>query len=186
MSPHLLFCHLSTFSLGNLKSAGLANAHVNSQKLLRNPFGYYGSASVPKWPQKQSQSISFQKVSCGSMPADPPSPACLCMHLFTSDTHVTPLLKSLATGLKNSQYRRRTDNYHPVLDDSSHALLDDINWIIMNRTVPDKRPWTLAWDNTVHNDLSVSVLTSSEPMVLAHYSVGHSDSKLDTALLVEE
>ena len=117
---------------------------------------------------------------------DLPSLECLCMHTFTSDTHVTPLLKILATGLKNSQYGRRTDNYHPVLDDSSHALLDDINWIIMNRIVPDKRPWALAWDNTVHNDLSVSVLTSSEPMVLAHYSVGHSDSKLDTALLVEK
>ena len=41
--------------------AGLANAYVNSQKLecniFHDPFSYYGSASVPKWPQKQSQSI---------------------------------------------------------------------------------------------------------------------------------
>ena len=34
------------------------------------------------------------------MPPDPPSPACLYMHTFTPDTHVTPLLKILATGLR--------------------------------------------------------------------------------------
>ena len=33
------------------------------------------------------------------MPPDPPSLTCLCMHTYTSDTHVTPLLKILATGL---------------------------------------------------------------------------------------
>ena len=41
----------------NSKSAGLANAHMDSQKLdaiLRKPCSYYGSASVPKW---QFQSI---------------------------------------------------------------------------------------------------------------------------------
>ena len=33
------------------------------------------------------------------MPPDPPSLPCLCMHTYTSDTNVTPLLKNLATGL---------------------------------------------------------------------------------------
>ena len=33
------------------------------------------------------------------MPPDPPSLACLCMHTYTFDTHVTPLLKFLAMGL---------------------------------------------------------------------------------------
>ena len=50
----------STFSHGNLKSAGLANADKDSHKvdaILREPCSYYGSPSVPKWPQKQSQSI---------------------------------------------------------------------------------------------------------------------------------
>ena len=62
MSPHLLFCQPYTFSRGNSKSAGIANAHVDSQKLdatFRKPCIYYGSASIPKWPQKQSQSIKF-------------------------------------------------------------------------------------------------------------------------------
>ena len=40
------------------KSAGLASACMHSQKLdakLCEPFSYYDSACVPKWPQKQSQ-----------------------------------------------------------------------------------------------------------------------------------
>ena len=59
-NAHLLSANLSTFSRGNLKSAGLANAYMDSQKLdaiLREPCSYYGSVSVPKWPQKQCQSI---------------------------------------------------------------------------------------------------------------------------------
>ena len=47
---------------------------------------YYGSASVPKWPQKQSQSTLFLKISWGSMPPDPSSLAWLYMH-----THHTPM-----------------------------------------------------------------------------------------------
>ena len=39
------------------------------------------------------------KFFCGSMPPDPLSLACLCMHTFASDTHITTLLKILATGL---------------------------------------------------------------------------------------
>ena len=44
----------------NSKSAGIATANMDSQKLdamLREPRSYYDSVSVPKWPQKQSQSI---------------------------------------------------------------------------------------------------------------------------------
>ena len=51
--------NLSTFSRKNLKSAGLVNAYMVGQKLdaiLREPCSYYGSASISKWPQKQSQS----------------------------------------------------------------------------------------------------------------------------------
>ena len=75
--------------------------HVDSQKfdaIIREPYSYYDSASVPKWPQKQSQSIYFLKISLGSMAPDPPSLPCLCMH-------VTPLLKILATGLKQMSER---------------------------------------------------------------------------------
>ena len=70
------------------KSAGLANAYVDSQKsdeILREPCSYYGSATVPKWPQKQSQSIQFLKFSWGSMPPDPLSLACLSIYTFTYD-----------------------------------------------------------------------------------------------------
>jgi len=51
---------LRTFSLGNSKSAALANANMDSQKLdtiLCEPRSYYDSDSAAKWPQKQSQSI---------------------------------------------------------------------------------------------------------------------------------
>ena len=71
--------NLSTFSRGNSKSAGIANACVDSQKsdaILRKPCSYYGSGSVPKW----SQNIKFQNISWGCMPTDPPSLACLCMY----------------------------------------------------------------------------------------------------------
>ena len=49
--------NLSTFSLGKSKSAGLANAYVDSQKLdviLCEPCSYYRSASVWNWPQKHN------------------------------------------------------------------------------------------------------------------------------------
>ena len=96
----ILFHHLSPYLL--LMSPGLANAYTDSQKLgttLREPRSvhcYYGSASVPKWPQKQSQSIWFLKISWGSMPPDPPS---WLYNAYTSHTNVTPLAKILATGL---------------------------------------------------------------------------------------
>ena len=54
------FANLSNFSCENSNSAGLVNTYMDNQKLdaiLREPYSYYGSASVPKWPQKQSQSI---------------------------------------------------------------------------------------------------------------------------------
>ena len=66
---------------------------MDSQKLdaiLREPRSYvlvyYGFAFVPKWPQKQPQSFESLKISWGSMPPDPPSLPCLCMHTYTSDT----------------------------------------------------------------------------------------------------
>ena len=83
------------------KSAGLANAYVDSQKsdeILREPCSYYGSATVPKWPQKQSQSIQFLKFSGGACPQTP-----LVLHAYpyihSHVTDVTPLLKVQATGL---------------------------------------------------------------------------------------
>ena len=60
MSPTCWSVNLITFWCENFKSAGIANSYVDSQKLdamLREPCSYYSSASVPKWPQKQSQSI---------------------------------------------------------------------------------------------------------------------------------
>ena len=61
-----------------------------------------------------------------SMPPDPPSFACLllmyaycsCMLTYTSDTHVTPLLKILATGLINAYKKNNTVVPRP----SHHAL----------------------------------------------------------------
>ena len=47
-----------------------------------------------KWPQKQSQSIQFQKFSGGACHQTP-----LALHVYVSDLHVSPLLKILATGL---------------------------------------------------------------------------------------
>ena len=73
---------------------------MDSQKLdalLSKPCIYYGFASVPKWPQKQSQSIKFKKIFWGACPQTPLVIHALCM--YTSDTHVTLLLKFLATGL---------------------------------------------------------------------------------------
>ena len=65
-------------------SAGIANVdlYADSQKLDAIPIGpyRYASASAPKWPQKQSQSIKISKIFLGSIPPDPPSLACLCMH----------------------------------------------------------------------------------------------------------
>ena len=57
--------------------------------------------------------------------------------------------------------------------------MDDCRWSIIihfwNENIP----------HTVHSDLSV-FWASTEPEVLAYYSVGYSDYELDTALLVEE
>ena len=66
LSSDLTRLAVSTFSLGNSMSAGSANVYMDSQKLdaIRSePCSYYGFASVPKWPQKQSQSIPFLKFS---------------------------------------------------------------------------------------------------------------------------
>ena len=34
------------------------------------------------------------------MPPDPPSLTCLCMYKYTSEIHITPILKILVTGLQ--------------------------------------------------------------------------------------
>ena len=55
-------------------SVGLANTYMDSQKLdalLSEPCIFYGYASVPKWPQKQSQSIKFKKNFWGACPQTP-------------------------------------------------------------------------------------------------------------------
>ena len=50
---------------------------------------YCSSAFAPKWPQKQSQSVSWVfKNFMGGMPSDPPNLACLCMYTYTPDNHV--------------------------------------------------------------------------------------------------
>ena len=41
------------------------------------------------------------------MPPDPPGLACLCMHTIASDTHVTPLPKTLATGVFTHSFQPR-------------------------------------------------------------------------------
>ena len=77
--------------------------HMDCPKLNAIVFescSYYSSASVPKWPlQKQSQGIKFLNFSGGACSQTPPSLACLCMHTYSSDTHVIPLLINVATGL---------------------------------------------------------------------------------------
>ena len=78
----------STFYGKNSKSAGLANGcgQPKFDAITCEPCSYYDSASVLKWPQKQSQSIYFSKNFLGEHAPSRPSLACLCMH-------VTPLLK---------------------------------------------------------------------------------------------
>ena len=50
---------------------------------------YCSSAFAPKWPQKQSQSVSWVfKNFMGGMPSDPPNLVCLCMYTYTPDNHV--------------------------------------------------------------------------------------------------
>ena len=65
--------------------------------IISEPCSYYNSASVPKWPQKKSQSIKFKKKKFpgGACPQIP-----LVLHAYACiHTHYTPLLKILAMGL---------------------------------------------------------------------------------------
>ena len=90
MSPHLQFCQPLYFLSWKFEVSWLTNAYVDSQKLdavLHVPCNYYSSAAVPKWPR--SNLTASNLISWGSMPSDPPSLACLCMHTYTSDTHIT-------------------------------------------------------------------------------------------------
>ena len=67
----------------------LSNVHTRIRRykrkqdaILCRPHNYYVSASVPKWPQKLSQSISFlfQNFLWEHAPRSP-NFACLCMHI---------------------------------------------------------------------------------------------------------
>ena len=73
MSPACYSANHWTFSCRNSKSAGLANAVPHGQPKIGcnycEPGSYYDSASVPKWPQKQSRSEHL--ISWGNMPPDP-------------------------------------------------------------------------------------------------------------------
>ena len=96
---------LSTFSRGNLKSAGLANACRTTENS-----SYYGSAFVQKWPQKQPQSSLISKNFLGEHPPRSPSSCllvCLYTHTYTLDIDVTPLQKILATGLTTVGFSAR-------------------------------------------------------------------------------
>ena len=55
------------------------------------------------------------------MPPDPPSLARLHMHTFTSDTHVTPPFKILATGLKVINICSRSDVLCLYMDPFSYT-----------------------------------------------------------------
>ena len=95
--------NLSTFSRENSKSCWLIKCihAMDSQKLdalLREPYSYYGCASVSQnGLRSHLRASNFPNISWGSMPPHPPSLACL----RKSDIHVTLLLKTLATGIDN-------------------------------------------------------------------------------------
>ena len=75
----------NTFSRRNLTSAGLTNVIWTADTILREPcsvYWCYGPAYVPKWPQKQSQSFGFLKISWWSLPPDPLSVASLYVHTY--------------------------------------------------------------------------------------------------------
>ena len=60
MSPRLLFYRPQYLLSQKFQVSWLSKCIHHSQKLdaiLRESYSYYGSASIPKWPQKQSQSI---------------------------------------------------------------------------------------------------------------------------------
>ena len=102
-------------SCGNLISADLNSKCPYMDKMQPKTdcrlHSCYGSTSVPKWPQKQSQSIHFFKFPGGTCPQPPLvfyGYACLflremwfidcsCMHMCTPDIHIAFFLKILAT-----------------------------------------------------------------------------------------
>ena len=79
--PTCCSANRSTFSRGNSRSAGLANAYMNSQKfdaLLRKPCSY-GSTSVPKMASEAISEHLISKTFLGEHALKPPY-SCMYMH----------------------------------------------------------------------------------------------------------
>ena len=98
MSPHLLFCKTWHHLLRKFEVRWLSKCPRGKlDEILREPCSYYGSASIPKWPQKQYQSIKFPEGAC------PQTPLLLHaygrIHTYRSGIYVTPLVNILATSL---------------------------------------------------------------------------------------
>ena len=93
----------STFSHENLMSAGLSSAYMDIQNcmdaILCEQRSYVLVSRFCFCPKMTSETTSELLISWRSMPPDLPSLLFLCMHTYTSDTHVTPLLKILAMSL---------------------------------------------------------------------------------------
>lgn len=86
--------------------------------------GYCSSAFAPKWPQKQSQSVSWAfKYFMGGMPSDPPNLACLRMYTYTPDnayacirTHQTTMATGLIMHGKTSSFCALASSFRFRLD----------------------------------------------------------------------
>ena len=80
--PTYCSANLSTFSCGNSKSAGLACKHTwTTKNWMRYSTSHVATSSaVPKWPQKQSQSIKFPGGACTQTP--------LVMHAYIHIRHL--------------------------------------------------------------------------------------------------
>ena len=92
--PTCSSANLSTFSLENSKSAGeqmqfVYNQNDTARIMLLSQSGLRGNL----------RASNFYKFPGGSMPPDLPIVYMLIACTYTSNTHVTPLLKILATGL---------------------------------------------------------------------------------------
>ena len=112
-------CHLTccsadrtTFSHGNSMSAVLANVHINciygSQKLdaiLCGPCRYNSSILLSQNGLRSNlRAPNFLKISWGTMPPDPTSLACLCIH-EQSTNHIS-LIKTGLDVMQSHPLRR--------------------------------------------------------------------------------
>ena len=89
---------------GNLISAELANSYLDCQKLdtiFCEPYSYYASASVPKWPRNKLESIKFAKKISGEAWPHADTLVFMLMHADIYIAHqVTTSLKFQATDLQ--------------------------------------------------------------------------------------